>query len=180
MATSRFWTIALVALTVPAMLTHAALAHKVTVDGSTEWPQWLGPHRDGRSGVTGLQRQGPAEGPKQVWRRLLGQGVSSIAVSGGSVYTMFSNDRGEYVVSLNDVDGSERWRVRIDEQYVEIQGGNGPRCTPAADGDLVFAVGARGKLVALNTASGKIIWQRDLAQDFPVHHWWRAVCCRWR
>ena len=166
MVTSRFWTIALVALTVPVLLAQAAFGDKVTVAGSAEWPQWLGPHRNGRSGVTGLQRQWPDEGPRQVWRRPLGQGFSSIAVTRGSVYTMFSNDGGEYVVSLNDADGSERWRMRIDGQYSESQGGNGPRCTPAVDGDLVFAVGARGKLVALNTASGKIIWQRDLAQDF--------------
>ncbi len=42
----------------------------------------------------------------------------------------------------------------------------GPRCTPTADGNLVFALGSRGNLVCCDSASGQIIWQKNLPNDF--------------
>ena len=32
-----------------------------------DWPQWRGPDRNDLSKETGLLKQWPAEGPKQVW-----------------------------------------------------------------------------------------------------------------
>ncbi len=44
--------------------------------------------------------------------------------------------------------------------------GNGPRSTPTVDGDAVFGLGSRGRLVALEAASGKERWSVDLAAAF--------------
>lgn len=163
------WLVAAVLMT----LQYGVAADKIVVDGATDWPQWLGPHRDGTSGVTGLQREWPAEGPVQVWRKPLGEGFSSIAVAGGALYTMFADGSGEYIVSLNANDGGERWRVRSGAQYIDGQGGNGPRSTPVVDGDLVFALGASGQLYAVRTASGEIAWMHDLQKEFgsPLPAW---------
>ena len=144
----------------------AATASTVAADPAQEWPQWLGPHRNGISGVTGLQRQWPAAGPVEVWRRPLGEGFSAIAVSGGALYTMFADASGEYIVSLDAADGDERWRVRSGDHYIERQGGNGPRCTPTVDGSIVYALSASGELYAVRTESGEVAWKRDLPADF--------------
>ena len=145
---------------------HSAVAENAAADHAQEWPQWLGSHRNGISGVTGLHRQWPADGPAEVWRRPLGEGFSSIAVAAGAVYTMFSDGSGEHIVSLNANDGAERWSVRSGDHYIERQGGNGPRCTPTVHGDIVFALGANGALYALRTATGETVWKRDLPADF--------------
>lgn len=47
----------MMALAVPALSTWAAPAM------SADWPQWRGPHRDGRSQETGLLKEWPKEGP---------------------------------------------------------------------------------------------------------------------
>ena len=44
--------------------------------------------------------------------------------------------------------------------------GNGPRSTPAVSAGLVFALGAQGKLVAVDEATGRVRWKHDLVEDF--------------
>ena len=56
---------------------------------SSQWPQWRGPNRDGISTETGLLRKWPEGGPKLLWEITgLGIGYSSVAISGGRLYTM--------------------------------------------------------------------------------------------
>ena len=62
--------------------------------------------------------------------------------------------------------GEELWRVRTGPYYEEGQGGDGPRSTPTIDGTTVYVLGATGKLFALDAASGKEIWSKDLAAEF--------------
>src|SRR5206468_8814632 len=53
-----------------------------------DWPQWLGPRRDGVWRETGLVDRFPAGGPKVVWRVPLGPGYSGPAVAGHRVYVL--------------------------------------------------------------------------------------------
>src|SRR5262249_7576384 len=43
--------------------------------------------------------------------------------------------------------------------------GNGPRCTPTVDGDLLYVLTAQGELICLETAHGDIKWQVSLKKD---------------
>ena len=49
----------------------------------------------------------------------------------------------------------------------------GPRSTPTIDGDLVYTVGARGRLTCLKVNNGKEVWHSDLVADFnaPLPKW---------
>ena len=61
----------------------------VAAQNSAEWPQWRGPNRDGISKETGLLKQWPSDGPPLVWKASgAGTGYSSLAVSGGRIFTM--------------------------------------------------------------------------------------------
>src|SRR5262249_33146335 len=53
-----------------------------------DWPQWLGPRRDGVWRETGILAKFPVGGPKVVWRVDLGAGFTGPAVAGGRVYVM--------------------------------------------------------------------------------------------
>ena len=53
-----------------------------------DWPQWLGPRRDGVWRETGLVERFPAGGPKVVWRTPLGAGYSGPAIAGDRVYVL--------------------------------------------------------------------------------------------
>lgn len=132
---------------------------------SDEWPQWLGPNRDGISRETGLRKSWAETGPKVAWRTPLGEGYSGISIAQGRVYTLYSDGYDEFVVCLDAKSGKQIWRVRSDSTFKDTNG-NGPRSTPTIHGDLVYAIGGRGQLLALQTKSGKKVWQHDLKKEF--------------
>ena len=134
--------------------------------GGADWSQWRGPNRDGISDETGLLKKWPAEGPKELWRIPIGEGLSGISVSNGKVYTMVAEGNDESVVCLDAANGNEIWRFRTDDFYSESQGGNGPRSTPTIDGEMLYTVSAFGKLCALNANTGDELWHHDFQREF--------------
>src|SRR5262245_26282060 len=51
-----------------------------------DWPQYLGPKRDGVWRETGIVENLPPDGPKVAWRAPLAEGYAGPAVAGGRVY----------------------------------------------------------------------------------------------
>ena len=89
----------------------AAVFFSVYPGIAADWPQWLGPERNGISSETGLLKNWPEAGPQEVWRAPLGKGFSGISISRGRVYTMFANGDGEFVICLKAENGEEVCRV---------------------------------------------------------------------
>ena len=131
-----------------------------------DWPQWLGPNRDGVSVTRGLLTSWPEGGPAEVWRKRIGRGFSGVSVSAGKAYTMMMDGEGEYAVGLDALTGKELWRAKTGPIYRESQGGDGPRGTPAIDRELVYVLGANGALEALDAAKGTRKWAVDLKKEF--------------
>ena len=133
---------------------------------AADWPQWRGPQRDGISSETGLLQSWSADGPAVQWRTRLGNGFSGISIANGRVFTMFARGADEFAICLDAETGAERWRHRTGPYYKETQGGDGPRSTPTVEGEIVYVLGATGKLFALAAASGAPIWEKDLVAEF--------------
>jgi outer membrane protein assembly factor BamB len=130
-----------------------------------DWPQFRGPQRDGVSRETGLLSEWPADGPPELWTVELGGGYSGMAVADGRLFTMFSDGGDEFVVALDVASGKELWRVRAGDKFKDMFG-DGPRSTPTVDGERVYAMGAKGKLLALAAADGKELWSHDLVAKY--------------
>lgn len=136
-----------------------------------DWPQWRGLHRDGSAPGTGLATTWPEGGPRVVWKKKGGPGVSSLAVANGRVITLIQDGDNEIVVCWDANNGDEKWRFPYESRFTrEVVG---PRSTPTIDGDLVYTVGARGRLTCLEAKSGTYRWHSDLAADFnaPLPKW---------
>ena len=84
----------------------------VQSDASGEWPQILGPRRNGLSTETGLLDRWPDQGPKVVWRAAGGVGMSCLAVSRGRVLTMVQREGKQWLVALNAQTGEPIGRPR--------------------------------------------------------------------
>jgi outer membrane protein assembly factor BamB len=142
----------------------------VLAAGATDWPQWRGPQRNGISNETGLLRTWPKDGPKLLWRlKDIGEGYSAPAVIGPRLYLL--SNRGmdnEFVQALSVKDGKPLWTTRIGKVGNPDQKPSYPmaRSTPTVDGALLYALGSDGDLVCLETATGKLRWQKSLRQDF--------------
>jgi outer membrane protein assembly factor BamB len=139
------------------------LSAALAVEGG-DWSQYRGPHRNGVSSETGLLRSWPASGPEIAWRVALGEGYSGIAVQGERVYTLYGREGDEWAAAFEAASGKEVWRTRLDANRPDGYGG-GPRSTPTVEGDLVFALGASGKLAALSAAGGEVRWRKDLVAE---------------
>src|SRR5262249_51406409 len=85
-----------------------------------EWPQWRGYHREGLSPETGLLTTWPAKGPKEIWRKPIGGGYASLAVSGGRLYTMDRQDGQERVLCFDAATGQELWTHAYPVSYSGI------------------------------------------------------------
>lgn len=134
-----------------------------------DWAQWRGPLRDGISKETGLLKQWPQGGPQQLWKtENLGFGYSSPSIAGGRVYGMGYKDNQEVVWALNAADGKLLWSTPFAQPQNSDPDnrGVGPRGTPAVDGNRVYSLGVNGDLVCMDTANGKIVWQKSLVRDF--------------
>jgi outer membrane protein assembly factor BamB len=129
------------------------------------WPQWRGPLRDGVSTETGLLTSWPKGGPPKVWSISgLGRGFSSVAVTGGRIYTMGDLRDGQYVIALDEETGKQIWATRVGKIYNSPDDFHGPRGTPTVDGTMLYVVITDGAVVALDTA-GKERWRKGFA-DF--------------
>jgi len=128
------------------------------------WPQFLGPHRNGRSDETGLLSQWPTAGPPEVWRVAGGMGMSGLVISGGRVITLVQKEGQQCALALDAVSGKRLWETPLAAAYRNGMG-NGPRSTPAISGDLVVIFTGEGILKALKLADGKPVWSHDVVTE---------------
>lgn len=140
----------------------AAAANSVPAE---DWPQWRGPRMDGISQETDLLSAWPEKGPPELWRVPLGAGFSAVSVVGDRAYTMYGGAEGEFAVCLDAVRGTVLWRTRSGDLFANSYG-DGPRATPAIDGDRVYMLGGSGMLQCLDAASGKQVWGCRLTEKF--------------
>jgi outer membrane protein assembly factor BamB len=130
-----------------------------------EYPQFLGPHRNGT--VVGIQlaTDWQAKPPRLLWRRQVGIGWSGFAVADGIAVTQEQRGEREMVIAYDLATGAPKWSHGDVAQYVSTIAGTGPRATPTISRGRVFALGSTGILNCLDLQTGKQIWQRDVAAD---------------
>jgi outer membrane protein assembly factor BamB len=132
---------------------------------ASDWPQFLGPHRDGTT-PDGRLAEGWLRGElRLVWRAEVGEGYSGLAVAAERLFGMEKAGADERVFARAAADGSLVWTARTGRSPTDVYGGLGPRGTPAVDGERVFALGAQGDLFALDASSGRVAWRRSLASE---------------
>jgi outer membrane protein assembly factor BamB len=140
----------------------------------SDWPQFLGPTRDGVSPETNLletlaQPQQNGSDPLLVWALVKGESYSAPSIRGGRlVYLHRLRDR-EIVECLDPESGELYWEHRYPTTYVDrYRYLNGPRATPAIDNARVYALGAQGVLKCFDLVNGHIYWERRLAIEFML------------
>jgi outer membrane protein assembly factor BamB len=148
-----------------------------------DWPQWLGPRRDGVWREKGLVKQLPA-GLKPLWRAPLGTGYAGPAVVADRVYVMDRlRPKGpdgkparptrkgipgkERILCLDATSGKEIWKREYECPYT-VSYPSGPRVTPVVRDGRVYALGAMGRLTCLDAKDGKVVWQKDLIEEYKL------------
>ena len=132
---------------------------------AADWPNWLGPNKNGSSPETGLLTTWPKSGPKVLWKYAAGDGYSTVAIAQGRAITQVQHDGGEYVLALDAVKGTKIWETKVATEY-KNQFGDGPRSTPTIEGSSVYIYSPSGLLACLDTEKGAITWSVNLLKEF--------------
>ena len=140
-----------------------------------DWPQWLGPTRDGVS----TERVAPwKDAPAVLWKVPAGEGHSSPIVAGGRVYLHTKvKDKDEEAVAAYDVaTGQELWSKTYPRAAFQSPFGLGPRATPVVSGGTLITLGVTGVLTAWDL-DGKQLWQIDTLSAFKAKNLMFGVSC---
>ena len=137
-----------------------------------DWPQILGPNRNGVAIDEKLAKRWSAEGPPLLWQRAVGRGYAGVAISGARAILFYrSAGQGhddEILEAVDLKDGSRLWKVSWQAHFTPMifPDKDGPLCVPLIHNDRVFAFGAGGDLVAVDFKSGRLLWSRDLYRQY--------------
>src|SRR5688572_13742378 len=135
----------------------------------TDWPQFLGPDRNGVYRGPALAESWPASGPRVVWKKEIGQGFSGPVVTQGRLILFHRVADQEVVESLDARTGNPQWRYAYPTTYRDDFGFDaGPRAVPVVANDTVYTFGAEGQLHAVSFASGKKVWSEDTMRSFKA------------
>ena len=163
------------------LLPFAAVLLSPLAASADDWPQWLGPKRDGVWREAGVAEKFPPGGPKVLWRVPVGGGYAGPSVAGGKVYVAdyvpaegvrlpeSGFDKGRFAgqernAARDEKTGKELWADRYDVTYT-ISYAAGPRCSPTVDAGRVFFLGAMGDLRAYTT-DGQPLWSKNFPKDY--------------
>jgi len=136
---------------------------------ASDWPQFLGPDRNGVSKETGLIDSLPKNGPPLVWKKEVGEGFSGPVIAGKRLILFHRVGNEEVVECVNAGTGKGMWKFSYPTNYQDQLGkGDGPRSTPVIAGKNVITLGAEGMLHCLDLEKGKKIWARNIIKDYQV------------
>src|SRR5438093_3236462 len=112
---------------------------------AADWPQWLGPNRDGSTSEKVAAWRGEL---KVLWRQPVDEGHSAPVVANGRVYlhTKVGDKQEERLIAYDALDGKPRWHTSYARAPVKTLYGNGPRATPAVADGRIYTFGLSGLL----------------------------------
>ncbi len=127
-----------------------------------DWPQFLGPTRDGvYSGTL------PGRNPEKLWQISVGAGFAGPVIAQDKLILFHRLQNRETVEALNVKSGARVWSFSYETLYRDDFGfDEGPRATPVVSAGKIYTHGAEGMLTCLDFTTGKKIWQVDTKAQF--------------
>ena len=130
-----------------------------------DWPQYLGPNRNGVSDQKGILRSWPETGPEILWTVDVGIGFGGPVIKEGKLYLLDRNDQvGDELRCFDLSNGEELW-----EYGYEAPGSvmfPGSRSVPTLDGSYIYSCGPYGDLYCIDITTHEPVWNENIWTDF--------------
>ena len=120
--------------------------------------------------ASGLAEKWPEAGPKQLWKRELGDGYATVVSDGERLYTMYRVENDEFAVALDAKTGKTVWEQKNASPFTKemAEFGPGPHATPLIAGAHVYTIGTNAVMHCFEKTTGKIVWMHDLPAEFKA------------
>ena len=130
-----------------------------------DWPQYLGPNRNGTSSETGILRSWPEGGPEVLWTVNLGIGFGGPVVKDGKVYLLDRDDEVGDTMRCYDLNnGQELWSFGYEAPGSVMFPGS--RSVPIVEGNNVYSCGHNGDVYCIDINTHKPVWNKNVWKDF--------------
>ncbi|RMF43932.1 MAG: hypothetical protein D6753_03905, partial [Planctomycetota bacterium] len=129
-----------------------------------DFPQFLGPHRNGILPEVSIVADWTNHPPRVRWKQPIGDGWSAYATQGDVAVTMEQRDAQEWVTAYRISTGQIVWHHAIPARHFNAMGGVGPRSTPTIADNRVYACSAVDQVVCLELKTGELQWQQSLLE----------------
>jgi outer membrane protein assembly factor BamB len=132
-----------------------------------DWPDWRGPDRTGHA--PRLPARLPAK-PKIIWKEAaMSGGLAGLSISGNRLILAERDFADEHDVyrCLDTETGAGLWRIKFPARG-HLDYGQSPRATPVTHEGRAYLLGAFGDLRCVNVGDGKLLWHRQLIQEFDA------------
>jgi outer membrane protein assembly factor BamB len=130
-----------------------------------DWPQYLGPNRDGTSPEKGILRAWPEAGPEVLWTVKVGRGYGGPAIKDGRVYLLDRDDQvGDTLRCWDLSSGEELWQFAYNAPATAMFPGS--RSVPTVADGYVYSCGHNGDLYAIDLTTHKPVWNVNVWTDF--------------
>ena len=147
----------------PVLLFSASLA----IAGN--WPQILGPDRNGHAINEKLADDWSQRKPERLWTLKVGEGYAGPAIQGQRVLLFHRLGRQEVLTCVSADQGEPIWETRWSATYAGgVDSDQGPRCVPLVHQGQVFVFGAAGELHCASLQDGKKLWSRKLGREYKA------------
>ena len=145
---------------------------------ASDWPQFLGPTRDGVYAGDDLREDWPSNGPPVLWHMPVGHGFSGPAIARGKLILFHRRQDQETVQCLQAKTGRPLWNFAYPTSYEDDFGfDDGPRATPCIADGRVYVFGAQGLLHCLELESGTELWRVDVKTDYQAGKGFFGMAC---
>ncbi|MEM9646082.1 MAG: PQQ-binding-like beta-propeller repeat protein [Planctomycetota bacterium] len=134
--------------------------------GAEDWAEFRGPDRDGVVRDVSFATDWEAAPPRELWRRPVGPGWSSLCVVGDWLFTQEQRGEIEVVAAYSSITGAPLWTNETEGRFEASMGGVGPRATPTYRDGRLYVTGGAGLVQCLNANSGESLWNYHLIDDF--------------
>lgn len=142
---------------------------------AADWPQWLGPSRDGTTTETVSWTEGE---PRRLWKIAAGRGFAGPAIAGSRAYLFHRREKLEVLTAVETGAGKVLWETTHPTAYEDDFGfDDGPRATPAVAAGRIFTLGANGLLVARDVNDGRTLWQFDARSQVSAEKSFFGFAC---
>jgi outer membrane protein assembly factor BamB len=154
------------AFALAAILFSVSTAVAQNSSSGSDWPQFRGPNRDGKSTEKGLLTAWPEAGPKLLWSvQGVGQGYSHVSVANGLAYVTGLVGK-EGILRTYTMDGKQAKEASYGPEWSKAH--PGARCIPFVQDGLVYVASGVGNVTAFDAVSLKQVWFVKLFEQYEA------------